>query len=522
MEVAQILRCLIDIDTELEAGETSSSDGGFVLVEAEWDGAAAGSWSASARPVSCREALDQLAAKLCERGHRPKGDPDDPALAGIRPPHHRALAEALLGLQEEIHVLPEPPSGNPYLDTAIRASGGSHPVVAVRDGAAEGLDFTLAVMELTPDDAPAADPVLLAAAARGDVTAIEGALAAGARVRAADADGMTALHHAAAHRQLEAVDALVRAGADPLAGAANGASVCFAGLDEQGRVRVNADHIEGNAHGGIIVALVAAGADVNARDAHGRTLVDLAIATTPYPEQVLEYLHSQGGRPAKRATEPLPELLRDLAPGDFAAQAIRVNEVQYRLEHATDPVPDALHWLLGPEWTEDEVGAETLFELTHLLLDNGAADTVMAGWRPLDRAYDLYANGRRPQYRVVTYRLCKAGFDRSLRGLLKWIPDTGPAMQREHLAAIDRALSASTPNPDTLHWLLAPHGWRPEEVDGEILGELVDLLLAHGAANSRVEGRTPWDWATSWRDMAEHPQYQVIVDRLRAAGFGED
>lgn len=368
-------------------------------------------------------------------------------------------------------------------------------------------------------EADGANPELLAAVARRDLAAVQAAADDGVDVNFLDTDGMTPLHHAVAHRGLDMVETLLRLGADPMACSGTGNSVCFASLDDDGEVAPCAQRIDNDRHAGIIVALVEAGADVNARDRQGRTLTDLAIATVPYPDQIIEYLRHRDGHPAQRATSPLTEQLRDLSPGDWPEQAARVNEVRYRLERDTDPaITDALHQLLEPEWTEEEVSAETLFELTDLLLYYGAENTVMDGSNPLDRAYELFSNGQRPQYQVVTYRLCKAGFTRSLRSLLEWLPEGEATVQRAHIAEVRDRLKTTGPQPDTLHWLLSAHGWYEHEVGGEILGELTDLLLEHGADNTAVNGRTPLGWARYWLDRGDHSQYRVVVDRLLAAG----
>ena len=66
----------------------------------------------------------------------------------------------------------------------------------------------------TPTPDPAQDPILIAAARAGDLAGVQQALAAGASVTAADADGQTALIAAAYGNHVDVAATLIAAGAD--------------------------------------------------------------------------------------------------------------------------------------------------------------------------------------------------------------------------------------------------------------------------------------------------------------------
>ncbi|MFI9308794.1 hypothetical protein [Streptomyces triculaminicus] len=101
---------------------------------------------------------------------------------------------------------------------------------------------------------------------------------------------MSPLHHAIAHRRADVVAELLTMGADPARQNDFGNAPHFAALDPTGTVKAVADRIDDETHWHIIRMLIDSGAPVNAGDLAGATLLDLAVATRPYPEEAIRFL----------------------------------------------------------------------------------------------------------------------------------------------------------------------------------------------------------------------------------------
>ncbi len=137
------------------------------------------------------------------------------------------------------------------------------------------------------------DTALIRAARVGHADRIKALIAAGADVNAKDEDGITALMQAAFYTNADIVKALIAAGADVNARDKNGktALMLAATTEAGGQVRTvqttaaeaaaeNANVVIGGAvqvgWPDCVEALVAAGADLNAKDTHGKTALALA------------------------------------------------------------------------------------------------------------------------------------------------------------------------------------------------------------------------------------------------------
>ncbi|MER6434131.1 hypothetical protein ABT272_41610 [Streptomyces sp900105245] len=185
------------------------------------------------------------------------------------------------------------------------------------------------------------------------------ALADGAKIDALDDRGMSPLHHAIAHRCADVVAELLATGADPARQSDFSNAPHFAVLDPTGIVKAAADRIDDDIHWQILRMLIEAGAPVNAGDLTGATLLDLAVATRPYPKEAVRFLTKQGARVTRQAGD-LTKLLARLPYGSRTDLEIRVNEVRLLLE-AGASADGALHALLGTYgYYEHEVPSDIL------------------------------------------------------------------------------------------------------------------------------------------------------------------
>ncbi|MEV0201136.1 hypothetical protein [Nonomuraea sp. NPDC050691] len=333
----------------------------------------------------------------------------------IRSPGRRLLALVLAGYAGPLNIVTDRGWRDHYLGRAPLLFPGAR-FVFLASAAPPHHEEAYAVLELQPVGTPSpADRSLMEA---GDAAAVEAALTGGANVDALDERGMSPLHHAVAHRRPDVVAALLAAGADPARQAAFGNAPHFATLGaartagagarrvEDGIVAAGARRVEGAAHWAILRALVEAGAPVNAGDLTGATLLDLAIATRPYPEEAIGFLTGRGARTAHRASEPLAELLRRLPYSSAEALEIRVNEVRFLLDSGAG-TGGALHALLEcTGYYEHEVPGEILVALVDEILRHGARDTPDGrGRTALTMAESWVSRGNHPNYEPVVERL---------------------------------------------------------------------------------------------------------------------
>lgn len=185
-----------------------------------------------------------------------------------------------------------------------------------RPAAAIGLGPLLlgVLLAVTPaPNAPVAD-----AAERNDAAQVRTLLERGADANASQGDGMTALHWAAYHGNVEIAAMLLKAGADPMAGTRIGAYTPL--------------HLAAQAGSETVArALVAAGADPDARtvDVGGSTPLHFA-AQAGDPGTVLALLQDGAEIDAREEAWGQTPLI-------FAASANRLEAVKVLLSHGADP-----------------------------------------------------------------------------------------------------------------------------------------------------------------------------------------
>ena len=207
------------------------------------------------------------------------------------------------------------------MDGARDGSGGVR--AGVRHGLRAGTGAVLALALLSPgvaaqEGASGADGRLLAAVEVGNADAVRALVEAGADVRAARGDGMTALHVAAEHGRAEVARALVGAGAMVDAGTRIG--------------RYTPLHLAARGgHGAVVALLLAAGADPNAATTNsGVTALHLAagaVGGTATVAALLDHGADPNAREGSAGQTPLM----------FAAGANRPASVAALLAAGADP-----------------------------------------------------------------------------------------------------------------------------------------------------------------------------------------
>jgi hypothetical protein len=285
-------------------------------------------------------------------------------------------------------------------------------------------DEAYAILECQPTGVLSdADEALMSGCRSGDLTTVNAALRAGARVNGWDARGMTALHVATAYRRPAIVALLLAAGADPDAQCGYGNAPHFAAVDPQGDVGPCATRIDDVDHERIVRMLVDAGAGLDATDPYGITLLDLVLATRPYPTELVRLLVNMGAGSAMLADRSLVDLLAWLPEGWTRAEVV-ANQVRFLLESGADPNRPCRKFFgggLSPSMTaldalfqdrpyeqELDVPGDVLLELVDLLLRHEVRDTV----GPHGRTALQHAQARLDQgltdYQPIVDRLRKA------------------------------------------------------------------------------------------------------------------
>ncbi|SEC99094.1 hypothetical protein [Streptomyces melanosporofaciens] len=294
-------------------------------------------------------------------------------LRGIRDPRRRAVVQLLCGVLGPMDFLTEDFEQDCYLGhVATRLPGARFVMLA--SAAPPNQEVAFAILELPPRDTP--DPVgraLLLAAAAGDPAALRAALGEGADVGTLDEYAATPLHHAVAAPSAAAVDALLAAGADPRAQAAFGNAPQFTAAGP-GRPYPTARRVEDEEHWSLLWSLLDAGADINAVNTAGQTLLDLAVRSEPYPERQVRLLLERGAVSRELATTRVDALVRRVPYGYEEELCVLRNQVRFLLDTGApyDHPLDALLAVTG--YYERELSADYLVELVDIMLSRGVGD----------------------------------------------------------------------------------------------------------------------------------------------------
>ena len=209
-----------------------------------------------------------------------------------------------------------------------------------------------------PPPSPLAD-----AAMRRDLATVRALLAKGAKVDAAQGDGMTALHWAARHGEVEMAALLLRAHANPKAVTRIGGYTPLHVASEVG-------------NGPIVVALLKAGADPAALTTTGVTPLHLAALSGSVP--VITALLDRGAN----ANVKEPEWGQ--TPLMFAAVQGRADAVRLLLKRGADPSITAKVVDLMARAAEDRVARRERNQTLADLRKQQGADS-QPGWHPNSR-----------------------------------------------------------------------------------------------------------------------------------------
>ncbi|MDA2809459.1 ankyrin repeat domain-containing protein [Nocardiopsis sp. RSe5-2] len=200
-----------------------------------------------------------------------------------------------------------------------------------------------------------------------------------------DDRGMSPLHHAVARGDLAEVTALLEEGADPNLQAEYGNSPLFAAVDVNGQVSSVLETIDGD-RWALIRTLLDHGAQINARNRVGRTLVDLAVATLPYPAEIIGELRTAGGRSFRYGPDALEKMLERSLPREEKAFQVRLGEIRYLLESGADR-HGLLHRVFRRTgYSDGELPEHRLVALVELLLAQSVRDEVIDGTTAADLA----------------------------------------------------------------------------------------------------------------------------------------
>ena len=342
---------------------------------------------------------EEWAAEAAEFGEDAVGEGKDDWVAllqGIRDPRRRSVAQLLCGVLGPMDFLTEEFEKDPYLGHVTARLPGAR-FVMLASAAPPHQEVAYAILELPPRGTP--DPAaraLLRAAASGDLSALRTALGEGADVDTLDEYGTAPLHHAVAARTPAAVGALLAAGADPRAQSSFGNAPQFA---------TAARRIDDGKHWNILWSLLDAGADINAVNTAGQTLLDLAIRSDPYPDRQIHLLLDRGAVSRELADTRVDSLVSRLPYRYDDLLRILRNQVRFLLTTGApyDHPLDAM--LASTGYYERELSGDYLVGLVDLMLTHGVRDRPGTYSRTARESAQQWVDHGLTHYQAVVDRL---------------------------------------------------------------------------------------------------------------------
>ncbi|MCN9244048.1 ankyrin repeat domain-containing protein [Streptomyces sp. RY43-2] len=342
-----------------------------------------------------------------EDGHADahRGSERAAVLTRIRSPRRRAVAHLLIGGFGPMDVVWEDFEEDVYLGHVAAHLPGAR-FVMLASAAPPNQELAFAILELQPAGTPeVGDRALLLAAAAGDPTALCTLISDGADVNALDEHGATPLHHAVAACDVEAVHALLAAGADPRAQLAFGNAPQFAAADRKGRPHPVSRRVQGEEHWTVLWPLLDAGADINAVNTSGKTLLDLAISSQPYPEGEVRRLVKRGAVSRELRNVSVDSLVTHLPYGYEEDLRILKNQARFLLDIGA-PYSHPLDALLAVTgYYEHEVSGDYLAELVDIMVNRGVEDRPGTYDRTARESAQFWVDRGLTHYQAVVDRL---------------------------------------------------------------------------------------------------------------------
>jgi len=207
-----------------------------------------------------------------------------------------------------------------------------------------------------------------------------------------DDRGMSPLHHAVARGDLDEVTTLLEDGADPNLQAEYGNSPHFAAIDRNGHTSSVLEKLDAD-RWAIAKTLLDHGGEVNSRDRLGRTLIDLAVQTLPYPAETVDALLARGARSFILKPDAIDKWMTHCFYTNADGVQAQLNQIRYVLDAGAER-RGLLHRLFEVASVYGRgVPDNRLAALVEFLLSQGVRDEEVDGKTAVDLARDWVDRG---------------------------------------------------------------------------------------------------------------------------------